>query len=1161
MDRAGGLLGLRLWKLLLLQVVLLAVAGCGLEQTSATDGGSDVSTAADQDAQPANGQVQKAECEAKNSECVKAYWSIAAACIVEIDAGASCGSGPAECRGTCSAKGQCVGPGAQRACGKGAPECSRCDGQGSCSFYIPGAACKHSGPQECREKEGTCEKFGVCSPVPKPVGTACELGNTSECIDGSGFCTTDSTCTALFKAKGSPCGNYAWNGCESCDGAGKCLANVGTDCTTPSGDCAGQPGVCNTDSYCTAIMPCGKDLIPQPCGDFALGKACTKTYASAAYPLYCTTPTTGPKANSNSCGNAGDPCQPKMCSVDPSVPLTCTASQLPDGAPCPGVAANPCSAATCLSGKCQAAFKPAGTPCTPLAPKQCGAHACTVAGECAAVVPAVPLAESCTLADSDTDCWVKSCDSTGTCKKLPRAAGEPCGVVPDNTCIANRCDGKGWCVPQLTSEKDLCKHSDCSLPTAKPSSPCPVGPCVDSGCKKLGLCQTTYKPAGAGCKFGTIAGTCDESHRCVPQGKGAQWLVGQPCIGQFPCMKEDVAYGEDGACHGTIATGEICGTLCKPGICGPDGACQTVPAPKGTACGNTTLCGNFECDGNGACAMPEATLGKSCSASYLNKLAECQHYACSSSGTCVATATVGKACASSDPCMVGSCGAAGTCEFKPISGPVCSLAKPDACNSGVCKVGKCEPVPKPGGACGTESACIAYQCDAKGGCAGIPKPGASCESTETCTKGVCDLAGQCTQVLDPGGKCAGKEQCMEGLCSTSGACQFGPKAAGSPCVAVAPGTNWDCYTGACDGKGGCALKVNTGAKCKEGDGPCSVGVCQSDASCKAVPANLGKTCPNQCATNPVCGPTGKCEGTPLVGKVCYDECLSSATCSAQGQCVGKANVGQGCGTGSMNQICTQNTCNSSGKCVKQASPAGKPCDVGAASPPDNPVYPCGSAKGTCNDNGGCVPASPNPDGTPCGADDGCANAHVCKGGLCLPVEPKANATPCQFGCAPGTCAAGACMAFTSMTTSNVGPCGDDNPCTYSICIGAPLGGLKGWGYQATSEWAAANPGKCFQEWQNYQCPDGKPPDLTSCKVVGCPKNGCGTTMICKLQDRGGTCVTPTGVPGMGTSACASGNPCVTVGCGGGQCTYTPVWDPTPCGAFKHCQNGECVSFE
>lgn len=155
------------------------------------------------------------------------------------------------------------------------------------------------------------------------------------------------------------------------------------------------------------------------------------------------------------------------------------------------------------------------------------------------------------------------------------------------------------------------------------------------------------------------------------------------------------------------------------------------------------------------------------------------------------------------------------------------------------------------------------------------------------------------------------------------------------------------------------------------------------------------------------------------------------------------------------------------------------------------------------------------------------------------------------------------MAFTSLGWSEDWPCADGSPCTDGYCIGSPLPGMGGAGLDIAPEGAGANAGKCSQFWLEGICPNGKPWDPYSCKVVGCPKNSCGTQMICNLVKAGGTgaCTNPVGPAGYAAPACQTDNPCVNVGCVNGECYYSPVYNSTPCGAFKHCKDGKCVAID
>ena len=810
---------------------------------------------------------------------------------------------------------------------------------------------------------GRCSWEGECVYPGLDTSLNVSACKTSHC-DGQGDWTT----SAIHV--GQDC-TFDSSGCGAkgiCTAAGACQfdpAAVGTNCQEPIPGCPSATGVCTVLGECKVDADgCVASLEPPP----------------SPPPLLCSHFKEG-ASDSGVCGSDGDPCRPKFCSPQPSNSSPCLAVNLADGTPCPDTSDDPCSASVCISGKCSAGIQPEGSPCSPVSGSLCSAHACTAKGECLPTVAAVP--SDCVVSDGDSDCWSKQCNNQGSCTKVPRPSGSPCGAEPATGCLERTCDGQGACKTQA-KVLGSCERKECSVETAEKGTPCAPGACWSGTCVALGQCgNVAPKSAGADCWLDALAGSCDGAGTCIPKGKGLPGLAGTLCKGTYPCMKPGVAYGEDGACHGTIATGAACGTVCKPGVCGADGTCKTAATANGVVCGlSWGSCGQRICNGQGDCVGQPAKVGVSCSATNPDP---CRKQTCDSKGMCSAVPNPGALCKSSpghtgvcnsdgycmqipatptcpskDPCQKTLFDGNGNCTLEQLTGTDCR--KPGICSKGICQAGVCTSIPTVGKKCGEPGGCKAHFCSAEGQCEAVVTPGASCPSPGPCQKGVCGADGSCTAVqLPQGTTCADAlpfilGQCQAATCDAKGQCVIGPASTTTVC-------HNGCWAGTCSSGNCIGKEAMSGASTL-----CPTTICMGALCCSGLN--------DPWESGPCIGkPQGFCADVPTYAGDCNGDPCFGSSCLADGSCMAKMAVKPGCGGSGGPGVCGVWSYMELGKyytCDTPYSDNNPACKFEAAKAFCEDYNPC--TKQTCASNNCTMTAIA--DGTSCGA------FRKCKGGNC-----------------------------------------------------------------------------------------------------------------------------------------------------------------------------------
>ncbi len=277
-------------------------------------------------------------------------------------------------------------------------------------------------------------------------------------------------------------------------------------------------------------------------------------------------------------------------------------------------------------------------------------------------------------------------------------------------------------------------------------------------------------------------------------------------------------------------------------------------------------------------------------------------------GECVAEPSEdGTVCDDGDLCTTGDVCTAGEC----AGGELDCSDQSDACNAGACdpEDGTCGPVPlddgticEDGDPCTTDDAC------SSGVCGGVA---VDCSDYDfRCVVGVCDTdSGECTTAPAEDGisctdadPCSVDEVCVEGECAgvamdcseLDGACAVGACADETgTCETIAIGDFEACDdTDPCTEDDACFDGICEGfpADCSDFDGPCALGVCNSDTGeCASEHEDDGIECDaeNDCLTSTVCE-AGECVGTEVEdGSECFvgSVCIVDTACEA-GECVG-----------------------------------------------------------------------------------------------------------------------------------------------------------------------------------------------------------------------------------------------------------------------------------
>ena len=383
-------------------------------------------------------------------------------------------------------------------------------------------------------------------------------------------------------------------------------------------------------------------------------------------------------------------------------------------------------------------------------------------------------------------------------------------------------------------------------------------------------------------------------------------------------------------------------------------------------------------------------------------------------------------------------------------------------------------------------------------------PQSVCFDTAPVSFGTCQA--HCSQTPVAGRSCSDGNVCNGAeVCDGSGVCQ--------------PGTSLNCSdsnpctTDTCDTVSGCQHANLTGggiAGCDDGNACNGVEQCViGGGGTSACQAGTALNCnDNNVCTDDTCNTSSGCVHTPVGGRSCSDgdPCNGLEVCNAAGTCVAGTPL-----TCNDNNPCTNDACVTGTGCVFTNSSAGTLCSDGNA---------CNGVE-TCDGAGVCSPGiAPNcNDGNSCTADS-CVNATPLGQNPCQHTNDPAGTSCSNDLCHPATCnASGQCIVGTPTN------CDDGNPCTADSCdavMGCQHSILTG----------------------------------NSCTP---PPSSCAPSGMC---DATGTCV------GQGSIVCTTGNPCTTEVCNPatGTCgtpqnvaNGTSCDDGNACNGVSTCQNGTCTA--
>ena len=893
-----------------------------------------------------------------------------------------------------------------------------------------------------------------------------------------------------------------------------------------------------------------------------------------------------------------------------------TVLECPEGTPggfgCPCSTGSDCESSYCVQGYSEFI-------CTQRCVDECpSGYRCVVLAstcpDCAAVCIA-EISKNCAPCQVDADCIAGRCLmlSSGTA-----ACADPCD--DDNPC------GDGYdCVPgDLSGDQEAfwCTPSngtcDCTTENQGELRPCTIK-------SDLGLCageESCDPEAGwTGCTAVTPSaevcngfddncnGFADEGlpqvSECANEvvGVGAcpgvavcKGSAGVICEGPQPAP--ETCNGADDDCDGAADEGFLVdGVYVGDDDCGSCGAAcaGTIDHAAGSACvllAGTATCVVTSCDEGFAPSGETA-----CAPTYEGSCDSCLEDAdCPSWAQCLSVGggsfcTVSCGAPSDGPCPPGL-----VCSQKPggsesvcllMTGGCAAEGKPcthdwqceDAseCTSNSCTDGACSFKSI---SCDDQNECTSDSCNANDGCQHGPLTGASCDDDDPCTvddvcaSGACkpgapkscDDGLACTDDLCAAGECIAVTQANACLVGT--ACWgFGAKNPANPCETCSPLESQSSF-----------VPLAAGSVCTDSD-PCTSGdVCQGGQCQGGAPINCGDG--NPCTADS-CVPGAGCSYLPIDGP-----CSDGKYCTVADSCYESTCTGQKRDCSALDGICALGVCQETLEgCVREAAPAGSPCDDGqectggdacvglavcqggavpaccaSASDCDDKnsctVDFCDVATGTCGHDSAAADGGACDDGAWCTVDETCSGSvckgkprscvgasNVCNVGVCdelskaCVANPRADGTSCSSdgnACTDDQCIAGACDH-----PANTEPCDDGTACTFGdVCTATVCTG------------------------QAYVCNDG-----VACTVDACRGDGTCTTTVqqgsCLI---GGVCVASgqaksnapclACIPGQANiawspltngAACSDGNDCTLIdSCQGGTCMgANPVQCPVP----------------
>jgi len=377
--------------------------------------------------------------------------------------------------------------------------------------------------------------------------------------------------------------------------------------------------------------------------------------------------------------------------------------------------------------------------------------------------------------------------------------------------------------------------------------------------------------------------------------------------------------------------------------------------------------------------------------------------------------------------------------------------------------------------------------------------GDACAQGNECDSGFCVDGVCCTTACS--GTCVACAAALKQSLSQNGVC--GPALEGAdPHSSCAPDPQGTCgKTGACDGKGACAL-VPQGVACTSDAGvgnTCVIqsakgsicsggGVCYPENSPAGIPcapyACKGGSCAFPCAGDGDCQPPNRCEngvckpkrknGDPCADKAecdsgnCTDGVCCDSNCSGQCQACNVANKVGTCTFVLGVPVAPRPDCSGSGACKGSCSGSGDNCsypNTATSCSPPSCTGDVSTAQSTCDGTGACAAGGTTPCAPygcdaasglcrkSCAGDDDCAQGGTCDtttGKCAVATATCKDATTVALpngqtqSCVPYKCLGGKCQ----QQCANPGDCAPGFDCEGTTCVAtsdAAAGGGSGGG--------------------------------------------------------------------------------------------------------------------
>jgi hypothetical protein len=641
-----------------------------------------------------------------------------------------------------------------------------------------------------------------------------------------------------------------------------------------------------------------------------------------------------------------------------------------------------------------------------------GAVACSADSDCTAAVAAKTLA-------APGDCEDLKCTG-GYCAVPPKAVGATCNNTGSPNCTNASCDGKGQC--QVIVTKGCFIDSKCWQPgDTQPDNTC-------ASCDPNSPSQWTAATddGSVSCKDGLLpcqSGVC-QGGKCAPFNGPDD----SACKDDATCISAGLC--KSGHCQNTTATCDD-SNPCTDDACNGQGKCShtanTATCDDGVACTLNDLCGNTACVGT----PNDATCSDSnvCTEDTCDKAKGCQH------ANSTASCDDGDACTSGDSCVGGACqaGTEMTCDDKnPCTADTCTkgacsyVKLPDAstctddglaCTSDTCASGACTH-PIAAGNCLISGVCAATGALSGDGCLvcdpaqdsqdwSVQPVDTVCQKGAICQVGKCTAAHVCNVVGTAPGFCFIDQACVaDGVPNPANSCELCNAANQSTWslakdATVCASDNVACTDDLC--ASGTCVHVANPFWCADKTGPCTLGECDMQNGCVAVPSDVTTACnsdANACTLEHCGNKNGVCETTAATldcddGIGCtLDACDMASGCTHTAQ-------NAACDDGN---ICTSDSCDAVKDCQHGTVPGScsLPGDVSCSADVCNSgVCQAGVIADMCNISGSCVAK-------------GALNAEGCE--VCEPGKAtfawsnSADGTACSDGkaCHVNQCASGAC---------------------------------------------------------------------------------------------------------------------------------------------------------